>query len=31
MQAIPLEDAVKNMAAIDALFRSESLDRWEKL
>jgi len=31
MQAIPLEDAVKNMAVIDALFRSESSDGWEKV
>lgn len=29
VQAIPLEDAVKNMAVIDALFRSESSDGWE--
>ncbi|HXM36448.1 MAG TPA: Gfo/Idh/MocA family oxidoreductase [Pyrinomonadaceae bacterium] len=28
-QAIPLEDAVKNMAVIDALFRSESTASWE--
>ena len=28
-QAIPLEDAVKNMAVIDALFRSESTSGWE--
>jgi predicted dehydrogenase len=28
-QAIPLEDAVKNMAVIDAIFRSASSDRWE--
>jgi predicted dehydrogenase len=28
-QAVPLEDAVKNMAVIDALFRSESSDGWE--
>jgi predicted dehydrogenase len=31
VQAIPLEDAVKNMTVIDALFRSESLDGWEKV
>ena len=30
-QAIPLEDAVKNMAVLDALFRSESSDGWEKV
>lgn len=30
-QAIPLEDAVKNMAVIDALFRSEMSDAWEKV
>jgi predicted dehydrogenase len=29
VQAIPLEDAVKNMAVIDAIFRSASADRWE--
>jgi predicted dehydrogenase len=29
MQAIPLEDAVKNMAVIDAIFRSASSGRWE--
>jgi predicted dehydrogenase len=29
MQAIPLEDAVNNMAVIDALFRSESSANWE--
>ena len=28
-QAIPLEDAVRNMAAIDAIFRSASSGRWE--
>ena len=28
-QPIPLEDAVKNMAAIDALFRSAESGRWE--
>lgn len=28
-QAIPLEDAVKNMAVIDAIFRSASSARWE--
>src|ERR1700730_13870711 len=28
-QAIPLEDAVKNMAVIDAIFRSASSGRWE--
>ena len=28
-QAIPLEDAVKNMAVIDALIRSESSGVWE--
>lgn len=31
MQAVPLEDAVKNMAVIDAIFRSESSDGWEKV
>jgi len=31
VQAIPLEDAVKNMAVIDALFRSESSRGWEKV
>jgi predicted dehydrogenase len=30
-QAILLEDAVKNMAVIDALFRSESSGGWEKV
>lgn len=30
-QAIPLEDAVGNMAAIDALFRSASAGRWETI
>jgi predicted dehydrogenase len=30
-QAIPLEDAVKNMAVIDALFRSEVSGGWEKV
>jgi predicted dehydrogenase len=29
VQAIPLEDAVQNMAVIDAIFRSESSGRWE--
>lgn len=29
MQAIPLEDAVKNMAVTDAIFRSESSGNWE--
>ncbi len=29
MQAIPLEDAVKNMAVIDAIFRSASSAKWE--
>ena len=29
VQAIPLEDAVKNMAVIDAIFRSASAARWE--
>ena len=28
-QAIPLEDAVKNMAVIDAIFRSAFSARWE--
>jgi predicted dehydrogenase len=28
-QAIPLEDAIKNMATIDALFRSASAGNWE--
>lgn len=28
-QTIPLEDAVKNMAVIDAIFRSESSGNWE--
>jgi predicted dehydrogenase len=28
-QAIPLEDAVKNMAVIDAIFRSASAAQWE--
>jgi predicted dehydrogenase len=28
-QAIPLEDAVRNMATIDALFRSASAGKWE--
>jgi len=31
MQAIPLEDAVKNMAVIDAIFRSASSARWEAI
>jgi predicted dehydrogenase len=31
VQAIPLEDAVKNMAVIDAIFRSTSSCRWEEL
>ena len=30
-QAIPLEDAVKNMAVIDAIFRSASSARWEAI
>ena len=30
-QAIPLEDAVKNMAVIDALFRSEASASWETI
>jgi predicted dehydrogenase len=30
-QAVPLEDALKNMAVIDALFRSESAGGWEKV
>lgn len=30
-QAIPLEDAVKNMAVIDALFRSEASSTWESV
>jgi len=30
-QAIPLEDAVKNMAVIDALFRSEPSASWETI
>ena len=30
-QAIPLEDAVKNMAVIDAIFRSASSGRWEAI
>jgi predicted dehydrogenase len=30
-QAIPLEDAVKNIAVIDALFRSASASTWESL
>ena len=29
VQAIPLEDAVKNMAVIDAIFRSASAAQWE--
>jgi predicted dehydrogenase len=29
VQAIPLEDAVKNMAVIDAIFRSASAGNWE--
>jgi len=29
VQAIPLEDAVKNMAVIDAIFGSASSARWE--
>jgi len=28
-QAVPLEDAVHNMAVIDAIFRSESSGKWE--
>jgi predicted dehydrogenase len=31
VQAIPLEDAVKNMAVIDAIFRSASSARWEAI
>ena len=31
MQAIPLEDAVKNMAVIDAIFRSETSGAWEAI
>jgi predicted dehydrogenase len=30
-QAIPLEDSVSNMAAIDALFRSAAASRWETI
>jgi predicted dehydrogenase len=30
-QAIPLEDALKNMAVIDALFRSESSGGWKQV
>lgn len=30
-QAIPLEDAVKNMSVIDAIFRSASSCRWEAI
>jgi predicted dehydrogenase len=29
MQAVPLEDALKNMAVIDAIFRSASSAQWE--
>jgi len=31
VQAIPLEDAVSNMAVIDAVFRSASSGRWENV
>jgi len=31
MQAIPLEDAVKNMAVIDAIFRSATSSAWEAI
>jgi predicted dehydrogenase len=30
-QAIPLEDAINNMAVIDAVFRSASTSRWEEM
>jgi len=30
-QPIPLEDAINNMAVIDAVFRSATNDRWEEL